>query len=153
MILVKKTIEARVIDDAWADGPSYATIEINDKLARRIIHLSEVVQKEDVSQISDYDMTPNFYDVAEPEEIKKDTEPASMDCSVLHVRKGLYFWSAYMKHTDTRCEIEEQRISILKELLKICDTPLEKLPLLINDLESDDAKDLLKKKLSGGNKI
>ena len=147
--MILTTLKVNVsMNNEWAEGVSLATIKIDDMLAKRIIHLSEVVKKEKIVEVAEYDYTPDYYEACEYDNLDE-MEPARTECEMLHVRDDEYYWAGYSKHGDVYAlETRMQPIATLKELLKVAQTLTEDLPLLINELETDEAKALLKSRLT-----
>lgn len=135
--------------EEYADPyPASYTIELSDALAERIMHLNEIAIKENVGYISDYNTSFSFYDV-DLDEITDDTEPMNTELDYLHVDKTSFWFSGILKHTDIKVETSMISILTIKECLKVKNTEIKDLPLLVNDLESDEAKELLRKRLNG----
>ena len=89
--------------------PDKATIDIDERLAKRILRLARQVKRLGVYKISEFDYTPDYLEtgVKNPD--------WHVDCVILEVSDDHFHWSALIKHTNI--ELLTQAIYI-KELLK-----------------------------------
>jgi hypothetical protein len=89
--------------------PDQATIDIDERLAKRILRLNKAVKRLGVYQITEFDYTPDWAEtgIKEPD--------WRVDCSILEVSDDHFHWSALIKHTNI--ELLTNAIYI-KELLK-----------------------------------
>ena len=143
--------------DEFGDSPSTAIVEFTKESIERMLRLNEVVKELDVIKICDWDTI---------EWLSNNPTPHSRGSSSFTVRSHSVSWHGLLKHTNVEYSTHDSiDIDTLKEMLKIVDvdiliyinhlsevlkvlnTPEKDLPLLINDLKSEEANKILTKRL------
>ena len=74
--------------------PDKATIDIDERFAKRILRLAREVKRLGVYKISEFNYTPDFHETG----FKKPSW--TLDCVILEVSDDHFHWSALIKHTD-----------------------------------------------------
>lgn len=136
------TVEVH-IGDEWCEGPSYLRVDIDEQMFQRILKLSELVKEHNLAHTADYDY-PEFFVQDENEELVE--WDGSTECTQIHVFDKSFQWRGYIKHTDVTFASDE----IYIECLKVDMTPFDELPILMESLTLDPAKELLKERLKNG---
>lgn len=140
---IEITLEVN-IDDEWFDeGPTHLKIRINKKYAKRIFKLSEIVKRNNLAHVADYDY-PDFF--IEDEDNKLKEWDGSTECVQLIVYNDSIEYRGYIKHTDVRFCSNTYNL----EMLKVKMAPFNDLPLLLNKLTYEPAVNLLKERFKKG---
>jgi hypothetical protein len=134
-------------------GPNYAKITICRKEAERIIKLSNIIKRNKLYYVVEYDNPPEFYDDEDLKETWKDFygqgEEGRVDCFNLHVHDKYVNWYGLEHNASEEFSSDDFNIKIFKEYLNILDmNPLD-LPLLIGKSEYQCINDLVSKLLKG----
>jgi len=113
---------------------------------KRIIELCEIVKKTDAAKISIYNNTPDWLT------FKEDNEPwnGNTECEMMVVWQDSVNWDAMIKHVPVQIETQTIYMKEIKEMYETLTTPQKKLPLLIGNLKSKEAKEILEKRLKDG---
>ena len=124
---MKKIIEADInVCDDFTNGPDRLRVEIDIPLAQRIIRLSELVKENHLYKVCEFSYLPEIlvadYDDAgrciyRPPQTDDELEKCSVECVMLTVKEGSFFWKGLIKHTDTNWNHESIPLSELDELL------------------------------------
>ena len=97
-------------NDEYCDTrPDKVTIDIDEKLARRILRLNKAVIRLGVYQIQEFNYTPDFREAG----VK--VPDWRLDCVILEVSDCIFRWTALIKHTSIEVFIDGISIT---ELLK-----------------------------------
>jgi hypothetical protein len=99
-----RTIKVYCDDEFASDVPTRVIVEITAGLRKRILHMADVVKRENLYSATEFEYTPMWKDG------RKET---SMDCVELVVTADDFRWTAYLKHTNIFCHTENVRIETL----------------------------------------
>jgi hypothetical protein len=149
MTLATFTVHTTIIDNEWANGgPYYAVIEIDEEIARKIVRWSDLVKQEDAYELTEFSYLPDWYTGDPDDEDRPEEGDVTGEAVTMHVKAEGVYWEGYVKHTSDRFESDDIPLTTIKELLQVKGTPLEDLPLLINTINTEEAKTLLKNLLT-----
>jgi len=132
-------------DEYYDEYPTRAEIKITKELCERIIELQKVLKRVKAIKICEWASPDKWLD--------EDGEEwdGRVDCGQLAVWEGHVRWSDYIKNTSIEIETGEISLQEIFEIHKVYQTPQKDLPLLIADLKSEEAKDILQKRLKNEN--
>ena len=115
--------------DEWAEGPSYAEIDIDAELKARIIKLYDAVKGANATSISEWNYAPEYYsnrDYAESGTLYNAISLNDMEwngrteCNELVVlASGEFYFTCYDKHTDIKFKTNYISISRMKLTSKL----------------------------------
>lgn len=103
-----KVVEAHIHNDG--EGFDHARIEVDRTGAERILHLADVLKREKVAYIHEYDYSPVMLQTewgTEDEALKE--VDVRTDCEQLVVSNDSFWWEGYVKHCD--CAWDTDRIT------------------------------------------
>lgn len=146
---IKRIIDEIYINDEYCDvRPDAAKVILTPRLIKRALQLSKAVIKLKVYKIVEFDYRPEWLWLP-PENENGEYIPwdGSIDTVMLNVCDDEIRWKGYIKHTGIEVETGPIMLSELLEIKKVLDTPKENLPLLINSLDNDTAKNALQQRL------
>lgn len=147
-LFFSKIIEAHILSE-YANDFDHANISINRSFAKRILHLADIVRKENVASITEYDYPPSFLvtDYDSEDEALNEVE-VSTECNQIVVTKDSFWWEGYLKHSDPIISWDTDRITL--EELRVAFMPLKELPKHINrEWHDPDSGERLKFRLAG----
>jgi len=123
------------------DGLSYCEVEITPSLARRIKLFVNTLKKIRATYIEEFSDPDGYF--------KEDgTEcEVRIDCAMLRVSEDDFEWKGFFKHSNTTWSTDLIQMQVVDEVLKVARTPKNHLPLLLESLETEDAKALLEKRM------
>jgi len=153
-------------DEYIDEHPTTAIVEFTKESIERIFRLNKAVKKLEVIKICDWDNI----EWLDNNPIEDNEEPkiweGRSECEMFSVWSDSISWRAYLKNTCIEFSTYDSiYMNTLKEILKIVDkdilihsdnlnevikvynTPDKDLPLLIADLKSEEAKDILQERL------
>ncbi|TRZ51290.1 MAG: hypothetical protein D4S01_05095 [Dehalococcoidia bacterium] len=148
MTALKQNLTTRITNNEWSDnGLDFCTVELDAKRIKRILHLSKLVEKEKMYSISEFDYTLDFYygDMEDEEDTWKDVRASNV---LIQITKEKIYWEGNIKHSSDMFETDVINIEELKERLKVADAKMVELPLLLNSLKTESAKEALKDRLN-----
>jgi hypothetical protein len=137
-------VEVRTFDDYFS-GPELATVTINEETYKRILRIAKVVKQEKLSYAAEYDDSPEFFVLDENDE-PKEPDDFSIDCCMLHITSGHFYWRFSIKHTTIDGETDAIYIKHLKECYKAATADIKTLPPMLGDC-SDYAEPIILKRL------
>lgn len=143
---VKRILDISVYDEYLDEKPSSAEIVITPEFVERVKELNEAVKKLEVYKIVEFDYRPDWFYEDENEKIVP-WEEGTIDTVMLNVSSDDIMWSGYIKHTSILIETGSISLSELLEIDKVINTPPKDLPLLINSLEYNTAKEACEQRL------
>lgn len=124
-------------------GLDHCEVTIDEELARRIKLLATTIKKVKATYIEEFMGVDEYYTCDD------EVWDGQTDCEVLRVGAEGFYWTGYFNNTSIEWETEMIPMKVVDEILMVADTPREKLPLLLRDSLSEDAKRVLEKKLKG----
>jgi len=159
-----KYIRSVHVNNEYAnDVPSFAIIELNDKLINWIRRAYKAAQKVGAHKICKYDMTPTFKIIDEdgpPIEVYDNPKETDLknwngcgDCLMIEVVECPFEirWSGFIDHTDIGIDVESISMDEVEENLQVLNAEGTQLPLLLADgaLNYDTSKALVLERLKG----
>jgi hypothetical protein len=116
--------------------PTHARIILDEKKIKWLRKMEGIVQLNDIAYIADYDCSPEYFYLDEGEDPPEFKEPdCSVECEMIVVRKGGFYWKGIIKHSDPAIHYETDAMSFdyLDELIEFYNLPLSEMPKHIND--------------------
>ncbi len=120
---MKKILEIHISNE-FVEGPEVAVIEMDDKLQSRIQQLASAAKILDVHSVREFNGYPEFFMrdhdnedgtiVPRPPEDEDEEMTCQMECVTLNVTSSDFFWSGYVKHTDSCFETETVSLDDLR---------------------------------------
>lgn len=135
------------IENEWIEVPTHLKMDIDEQMFHRIVELSELVRKHNLVHVASSSY-PEFFEIdydSEKEGSLKKWE-GSTECMKLVVSNDSFQWRGYIRNTNVMLSSDNYYIENL--LVKM--VPIDELPVLMESLTFDPAKDLLKKRLKEG---
>jgi hypothetical protein len=116
-------------------------VEITPSLARRIKLFVNTLKRIRATHIEEFNDPDGYF--------KEDgTEcEVRIDCAMLRVSEDDFEWKGFFKHSNTTWSTDLVRMKVVDEVLKVTCTPKNRLPLLLESLETEDAQALLEKRM------
>ena len=117
------TVEVNTLSEYCSEGPGYAQIVVDKKLAELIRRMQAAVIDLKVYCMEVFDDTPYYKDsdLEVPPDPDRDIETIPMvdwdgcyECSILHVTSTQFYWRALIKHTEVHMETEAISIKELQ---------------------------------------
>lgn len=154
-------------DEFFDEYPKTAIVEFTRDSIQRLFKLMDTAKELDVAKICDYD-NPEWLGNNPIEDNEEPQEwDGRSDCDMAHVWPDCVSWYAYIKNTDIHFGTYDSlyrdnlkkilkylldtdfviHIENLNEIIKVYETPLKELPVLLGSLESEQAKYALSKRL------
>lgn len=129
-------------DEYFDEYPTHAEIEFTPELTERILELHQALVNVKADAISEYfDTTAEYLDKDGTEWDGRTESPS------LRVYANTIRWEANIKNTNILIYTDEIPINEIEEIHKVLKTPDNNLPLLIADLKSEQAKNILQERL------
>lgn len=142
-VVFEKVIEANIQSDSACDF-DHASIKLTRTFAKHILHLANVVRKEQVATIHLWDYTPDFlctdYDTDKLVEAETRT-----DCEQLVVSDKSFWWEGCLKDSDIHWSTDNISIKELQVLF----APIGKLPPMLGDCEASVEQVILNRLAAG----
>lgn len=109
-----KVVEAHIRNDG--DGFDHARVEIDRAAAEHILHLADVVKREKVAYIHEYDYSPVLLqtDWGSEDEALREVDVRT-DCEQLVVCEDSFWWEGNVKHCDCAWDIDRIELKELRE--------------------------------------
>lgn len=109
-----------------------ARVSLDEEKIAWIKRMSDLVKKEEVVHIADYDSSADFFVKDEDEEITP--YKGSTECNMIIVRKEGFYWKGLLKHTSIQFETDMIYLDYLEDLIKFYkEEPIKNMPKFIND--------------------
>jgi len=140
-------------DDYTDNYPDHIKIELTKDFVDRMIELRNAVINTKAYRISIFQNADQYFstsmDIESGDDVLVDYDEA-LDGEILNITEHYIRWNAVLRHTDIKIESGEISFNLLLEIHKVMNAPLKELPLLIADLISDEAKEMLSERLTNG---
>jgi hypothetical protein len=101
---MRRRLEVLCDDEFATEVPTCVIVEITEGLRKRISHMADIANREDLYSTTVFDYTPKW---------KEGRKEKSMDCVELVVTADDFRWTAYLKHTNIFCHTKNVPIKTL----------------------------------------
>jgi len=142
---MKKMLAVFNDDERISDAPTFAEVEFNASLVKKIRRYSRAVKELGAYNISDFDLTPDFK--ADGVDGKSESWDGSIDALLIKVSKDDVHWAGYIKDTNILIETATINLKELYENWKVFKS--KNLPLMIGHLRFGSSNKILEEKLKG----
>ena len=138
-------IEVLCNDEYCEEYPTHAKVTFTKELTKRIIQLHKALTLVNAAKICDFDSPDKWLANDEDEEWD-----GRVDCGMLTVWEDHIRWNDYIKNTSIEIETYEVRMKEILEIHEVLTSPPKELPLMIGNLTSEEAKQILEQRLKEG---
>lgn len=141
-------VEVYCADEYYDEYPPYAKITFTLPLIKRILELHKTLLEIKAGTISEQGSV-EYVKNEEGEEYE-----VKIDYERIHIQNYNFVnWDAFIKNTNIRIYTDDIGIDEIKEIHQALKTPKKKLPLLIGNLKSEEANEILEKRLKNESNI
>ena len=140
-------LEVFCTDEYYDEYPLYARIIFTKEQTKRIIELHKALTSVKAAKICDYDSPDEW--LADDQDVPWN---GRVDCGMVMVWDSHVRWHDYIKNTSIRIETYEVPMWEILEINRVLTTPPKKLPLMIGNLASEEAKIIFEQRLKEGTK-
>lgn len=135
-----------VYNDYADDIPTHIRVDINDELLTWIRKMEQIVQDNNIAYIADYEYSPKYIILMEDED--DPCEFTDIECQMIVVRKGSFYWKGLIKHTNINYESESISMEDIQEYIDFFNSPIKDMPMHIHD-EDYSKKEIALRRMRG----